>query len=62
MLAKTNKSLVYHKHITEFKMDSYLTQVTNTSHRRTLTKLRLSDHKLENRKWKTHQTQDQSRK
>ena len=28
-------------------MESYLTQVTNTSHRRALTKLRLSDHKLE---------------
>ena len=27
-------------------MESYLTQVTNTSHRRALTKLRLSDHKL----------------
>ena len=32
---------------TEFKMETYLTQVTHTSHRRTLTKLRLSDHKLE---------------
>ena len=28
-------------------MESYLTQVTNTSHRMTLTKLRLDDHKLE---------------
>ena len=28
-------------------MESYLTQVTNTSHRRALTKLQLSDHKLE---------------
>ena len=46
-LFKTNKSLVYRKHKTEFKMESYLTQVTNTSHRRALTKLRLSDHKLE---------------
>ena len=47
MEVKTNKSLVYRKHKTEFKMESYLTQVTNTSHRRALTKLRLSDHKLE---------------
>ena len=47
MLVKTNKSLVYRKHKTEFKMESYLTQVTNTSHSRALTKLRLSDHKLE---------------
>ena len=47
MLVKTNKSLVYRKHKTEFKMKSYLTQVTNTSHRRALTKLRLSDQKLE---------------
>ena len=47
MLVKTNKSLVYHKHKSEFKMESYLTQVTNTSHRRALTKLRLNDHKLE---------------
>ena len=29
MLVKTNKSLVYHRHKTEFKMESYLTQVTN---------------------------------
>ena len=28
-------------------MESYLTQVTNTSHRRALNKHRLSDHKLE---------------
>ena len=28
-------------------MESYLIQVTNTSHTRALTKLRLSDHKLE---------------
>ena len=47
MLVKTNKSLVYRKHKTEFKMESYLTLVTNTSHGRTLAKLRLSDHKLE---------------
>ena len=47
MLVKTNKSLVYRKDKTEFKMESYLTQVTNTSHRTALTKLRLSDHKLE---------------
>ena len=47
MLVKTNKSLVYRKHKSEFKMESYLTRVTNTSHRRELTKLRLSDHKLE---------------
>ena len=47
MLVKTNKSLVYCKHKSEFKMESYLTRVTNTSHRRALTKLRLSDHKLE---------------
>ena len=33
--------------MTEFKMESYLTQVTNTSHRRALTKLRSSDRKLE---------------
>ena len=46
-LLKTNKSLVYRKHKTEFKMESYLTQVTNTSQRIALTKLRLSDHKLE---------------
>ena len=39
MLVKTNKSLVYRNHKTEFKMESYLTQVTNTSHRRALTKL-----------------------
>ena len=39
MLVKTNTSLVYRKHKTEFKMESYLTQVTNTSHRRALTKL-----------------------
>ena len=47
MLVKTNKPLVYLKHKSEFKMESYLTQVTYTSHRRALTKLRLSDHKLE---------------
>ena len=47
MLVKTNKSLVYCKHKTEFKMESYLTQITKTSHRRALTKLRLIDHKLE---------------
>ena len=47
MLVKTNKSLVCCKYKTEFKMESYLTQITNTSHRRALTKLRLSDHKLE---------------
>ena len=47
MLVKTNKSLVYRKHKTEFKMESYLTQGTNRSHIRALTKLRLSDHKLE---------------
>ena len=47
MLVKTNQSLVYRKHKTEFKMESYLTQVTNTSHRRALNKHRLSDHKLE---------------
>ena len=47
MLVKTNKSLVYREHKSEFKMESYLTQVTNISHRRALTKLRLSDHKLE---------------
>ena len=47
MLVKTiNKSLVYRKHKTEFKMESYLNQVTNTSHRTALTKLRLSDHRL----------------
>ena len=40
-------SLVYRKHKTKFKMESNLAQVTNTSHRRALTKLRLSDHKLE---------------
>ena len=34
MLVQTNKSLVYCKHKSEFKMESYLTQVTNTSHRR----------------------------
>ena len=39
-----NKSLVYRKHKTEFKMESYLIQVTDTSQRRALTKLRLSDH------------------
>ena len=39
MLVKTNKPLVYRKHKAEFKMESYLTQVTNTSHRRALTKL-----------------------
>ena len=32
MLVKTKKSLVYCKHKTEFKMESYLTQVKNTSH------------------------------
>ena len=42
ILVKTNKSLVYRKHKSEFKMES-----SNTSHRRALTKLRLSDHKLE---------------
>ena len=47
MSVKTNKSLVYRKHKSEFKMESYLTQVTNTSHRRALTKFRSSDHKLE---------------
>ena len=47
MLIKTNKSLVCHKHKIEFKMESYLTQLINTSHRRKLTKLQLSDHKLE---------------
>ena len=47
MLVKSSKSLVYLKHKTEFKMESYLTQVTNTNHRTALTKLRLSDHKLE---------------
>ena len=46
MLVKTNKSLVYRTHKTEFKMESYLTQATNTGHGR-VTKLRLSDHKLE---------------
>ena len=46
MSAKTSKSLAHRKHKTEFKMESYLTQVINTSHRRALTKLRLSDHKL----------------
>ena len=46
MLVKTNKSLVYRKNKTEFKMESHLTQVTNTNHRTALTKLRLSDHKL----------------
>ena len=38
---------IYSKHKSEFKMESYVTQVTNTSHRRALTKLPLSDHKLE---------------
>ena len=38
-LFKTNKSLVYRKHKTEFKVQSYLIQVTNSSHRRGLTKL-----------------------
>ena len=47
MLVKINMSLVYRRHKTEFKMESYLTQVTNTSHGRALAKLRLSDHKLE---------------
>ena len=47
ILVKTNKSLVYCEHKAEFKMESYLTQVTNASHRKALTKLRLSDHKLE---------------
>ena len=47
MLVITNKSLVYRRHKTEFKMESYLTQVTNTIHRRALAKLRLRDHKLE---------------
>ena len=47
MLVKTNKSLVYCKHKSEFKMESYLTHVTNTNHRRALTKLRFSDHTLE---------------
>ena len=47
MLVKTNKSLAYHKHKTEFKMESCLAQVTNTSQRRALTKHRLSDHKRE---------------
>ena len=41
-LVETNKSLVYRKHKSEFKMESYLTQVTNTSHTRALNKLRLS--------------------
>ena len=47
MLVKTDKSLVYCKYKTEFEMELYQTQVTNTGHRRALTKLRLSDHKLE---------------
>ena len=47
MLVKTNKAQVYCKHKTEFKMESYLTQVTTTSHRRASIKLRLNDHILD---------------
>ena len=44
--SQTNKSLTY-KHKTELKLEPYLTQVTDISHRKVLTNLSLSDNRLE---------------
>ena len=47
MLNDTNKSINYRKHKSDIKLEPYLLQVRNRKHRTILTKIRLSDHKLE---------------